>query len=66
MEKAHFSKDTFFEKELLNPFQVDKSFLHPLPLKKLENFSNPFTFQVVLEMKYCSEMNYIIQKVRFV
>ena len=34
MEKAQYSKGTFFEKELLKPFQVSESFLHPLPPKE--------------------------------
>ena len=82
MEKAHYSKVKFFEKELLNLFQFNDSFLHPLPplrdwktslsipcpppLKRLENFANPLPFKVVLKMKYCSEMNYIIKRVTFV
>ena len=43
MEKGRCSKSMFFEKELLNPFQVNASFLSP-PLKRLENIYNPFRF----------------------
>ena len=41
MEKAHYSKVKFFEKELLNLFQFNDSFLHTLPPthKRLENVS---------------------------
>ena len=56
MEKAHCSKSKFFEKELLNPFQVNA---YP-SIRILENFSNPFRFHGVLKMKYCSEMDYIV------
>ena len=36
----------------------------PKELKRLEKFPNPFPFQVVLEMKYCSEKknSYIFYK----
>ena len=51
MEKVHYSKSKFFEEKLPNPFQDNESFMYPLrPLKRLENFSNPFHFPVVLEM----------------
>ena len=67
MEKTHYSKRKFLEKELFIPFQVNESFLHPfLTLKRLGNVSNPFRFQVVLEMKYSSEMDYIIRRLTFV
>ena len=64
--KGTHLRGKFFRKELLNPCQVNKSFLHSLPLKRLEHFSNPFRFQVVLEIKYCSEIDYIIKRVTFV
>ena len=65
MEKEHCSKGKSFEKELLNPFQANESFLPPSS-KRLESFSNPFRSQGVLEMKYCPEMDYIIKRVTFV
>ena len=67
MEKVHYSKSKFFEEKLPNPFQDNESFMYTLrPLKRLENFSNPFHFPVVLEMKYCSEIDYIIKRVTFI
>ena len=37
-----------------------------IPLKRLENIFNPFHFQGVLEMRYCSEMDSIVLRVIFV
>ena len=65
MEETQCTKSNFFEKELLDSFQVNVSFLHPTP-KRLQSFSNPFRFLVVLEMKCCSEIDYIVVRVAFV
>ena len=59
MENAHCSKSNFFEKNCLN-ILCQHIFPPPRSLKRLEKFFNLFCFQVVLEMKYCSEMDNIV------
>ena len=70
MEKTHYSEGKFFWKRTTLPIPGQwilsappTTPTLPLPLKRLENFSNPFHFPVVLEMKYCSEMDYTIKRV---
>ena len=67
LEKAHCSKSKFLKKNYLTHSRSIYIYCHSPPtLKKLENFYNPFRFQWVLEMKYGSEMDYVVVRVIFV
>ena len=62
MGKAHCSNSKFFEKDILNPFQVNVSFLPPPSLRRLENFSNTFRFQEVLELNTALKRIILLQE----